>query len=52
MSRMVAGDVAPPPGASGECCDLLRAMLRPDPAARPTMAQVLAHPWLRGDWQP
>jgi serine/threonine protein kinase len=35
---------AAPPAARG----LLRALLALDPAARPTAAQALAHPWFRG----
>ncbi|KAI9020483.1 kinase-like domain-containing protein [Hyaloraphidium curvatum] len=34
---------------SAELKDLICQCLRPDPAARPTVAQALEHPWIRND---
>ncbi|EFN56028.1 hypothetical protein CHLNCDRAFT_22745, partial [Chlorella variabilis] len=36
-----------PAGVSGECRDLVAALLRPDPARRITLERGLQHPWLR-----
>lgn len=33
--------------ASEPCCSLIRALLAPDPARRPSAAQALQHPWLQ-----
>ena len=38
---------APPAAVSPAAADFLARCLAPDPAARPTAAQLLAHPWLR-----
>jgi serine/threonine protein kinase len=36
-----------PSGLTSECQDLLTQLLKKNPEERPTMEQVLAHPWLR-----
>lgn len=36
-----------PSGASSECADFVAAALRGDAAARPSAAQLLAHPWVQ-----
>jgi len=37
-----------PENISDDCRDLLSKMLKSDPSARPTMQDVLVHPWLSG----
>jgi 5'-AMP-activated protein kinase catalytic alpha subunit len=44
--RILAGEYAPPPGASPVFRDLLTRMLRVDPAQRATLEEVAAHPWV------
>ena len=37
------------PGITDEFMDLVTAMIAENPAARPTMAEFLGHPWMRGE---
>ncbi len=47
MGRIRRGQYSLPVEASQEVRDLLQRMLEPKPGRRATMAQVLAHPWVR-----
>ncbi len=48
-AAIAACKIAVPPHVSPPCADLIRKILQPDPAARPSILEVLAHPWLRNN---
>ena len=49
MDRIVTGDYSLPGYLSASCASLIAGMLAVDPAERMTMADVMAHPWVRCD---
>ncbi|ERE82136.1 FERM domain-containing protein 1 [Cricetulus griseus] len=49
--QVVAGKYAVPSGISEELRDLLSVLMTVNPRLRPTMAEVMTHPWLREDME-
>ena len=47
MSRILAGHFDVPLGVPADAIDLVVSLLQRDPAARPSAAAVLLHPWLQ-----
>ncbi|KJE91120.1 5'-AMP-activated protein kinase catalytic subunit alpha-1 [Capsaspora owczarzaki ATCC 30864] len=52
ISRILAGSfLLPEIQLSGEFCNLIRSILRVVPSERPTIEQILSHPWILGPSQ-
>mmetsp|Transcript_7196 Transcript_7196/g.21173 ORF Transcript_7196/g.21173 Transcript_7196/m.21173 type:complete len:450 (-) Transcript_7196:3238-4587(-) len=49
FGRIIKADYEEPDEVSEECRDLLRGLLKADPAKRLTVSQVQAHPWFKQD---
>ncbi|KAG8877412.1 hypothetical protein FRB98_006694 [Tulasnella sp. 332] len=43
--KIIQGEYEEPEWLSSDACDLIKQLLQKDPSMRPTVAQVLAHPW-------
>ncbi|XP_041462231.1 uncharacterized protein LOC121413475 [Lytechinus variegatus] len=53
LSKIQKADMGPlPSGLSSDCKSFVRYLLEPDPEKRPTVYDVLCHPWLAGVYEP
>ncbi|XP_072178309.1 uncharacterized protein [Diadema setosum] len=53
LKKILKGDLGRlPPRLSSDCKNFVRTLLQPDPKKRPTIDEVLCHPWLAGSFKP